>query len=62
VFLEMAAKQADEKTKEALAKLNRKIDELEKKMAESGSDFSREIKGLWNKTKDVYHETVEKFK
>ena len=62
VFLEMAAKQADEKTKEALAKLNRKIDELEKKMAESGSDFSKEIKGLWNKTKDVYHETVEKFK
>ena len=62
VFLKMAAKQADEKTKEALAKLNRKIDELEKKMAESGSDFSREIKGLWNKTKDVYHETVEKFK
>ena len=62
VFLKMAAKQADEKTKEALAKLNRKIDELEKKMAESGSDFSKEIKGLWNKTKDVYHETVEKFK
>ena len=62
VFLKMAAKQADEKTKEALAKLNRKIDELEKKMAESGSDFSKEIKGLWNITKDVYHETVEKFK
>ena len=38
------------------------IDELEKKMAESGSDFSKEIKGLWNKTKDVYHKTVEKFK
>ncbi len=62
VFLKMAAKQADEKTRKALAKLNLKIDELEKKMAESGSDFSKEIKGLWNKTKDVYHETVEKFK
>ncbi len=62
VFLKMAARQADEKTKKSLAKLNRKIDELEKKMAESGSDFSKEIKGLWNKTKDVYHETVEKFK
>jgi YfdX protein len=62
VFLKMAARQADEKTKKALAKLNRKIDDLEKKMAESGSDFSKEIKGLWNKTKDVYHETVEKFK
>ncbi len=62
VFLEMAAKQADEKTQKALAKLNRNIDELEEKMAESGSDFSKEIKGLWNKTKDVYHETVEKFK
>jgi len=62
VFLKMAAGQADEKTKKALAKLNRKIDELEKKMVESGSDFSKEIKGLWNKTKDVYHETVEKFK
>lgn len=62
VFLKMAAKQADEKTKKSLAKLNLKIDELEKKMAESGTDFSKEIKGLWNKTKDVYHETVEKFK
>ncbi len=62
VFLKMAARQADEKTKKALAKLSRKIDELEEKMAESGSDFSKEIKGLWNKTKDVYHETVEKFK
>ncbi len=62
VFLKMAAKQADEKTQKALAKLNLKIDELEKKMAESGSDFSKEIKGLWDKTKDVYHETVEKFK
>jgi hypothetical protein len=62
VFLKMAARQADEKTKKALAKLNLKIDELEKKMAESGTDFSKEIKGLWNKTKDVYHETVEKFK
>ncbi len=62
VFLSMAAKQADEKTKEALAKLKQKIDELEKKMAESGSDFSKEIKGLWDKTKDVYHKTVEKFK
>ena len=62
VFLKMAARQADEKTKKALAKLSGKIDELEKKMAESGSDFSKEIKGLWNKTKDVYHETVEKFK
>ena len=62
VFLKMAAKQADEKTKKALSKLNGKIDELEKKMAESGTDFSKEIKGLWNKTKDVYHETVEKFK
>lgn len=62
VFLKMAAGQADEKTKKALAKLDRKIDELEEKMAESGSDFSKEIKGLWNKTKDVYHETVEKFK
>ena len=62
VFLKMAAKQADDKTKAALARLNGKIDELEKKMAESGSDFSKEIKGLWNKTKDVYHKTVEKFK
>lgn len=62
VFLKMAAKQADQKTKEALSKLNGKIDELEKKMAESGSDFSNDIKGLWDKTKDVYHETVEKFK
>lgn len=62
VFLKMAAKQADEKTQKALAKLNLKIDELEKKMAESGTDFSKEIKGLWDKTKDVYHETVEKFK
>lgn len=62
VFLKMAARQADEKTKAALAKLNLKIDELEKKMTDSGSDFSKEIKGLWNKTKDVYHETVEKFK
>ena len=62
VFLKMAARQADEKTQKALAKLNRKIDELEKKMAGNGSDFSKEIKGLWNKTKDVYHETVEKFK
>ena len=62
VFLKMAAKQADEKTKAALAKLNVKIDDLEKKMAESSSDFSKEIKGLWDKTKDVYHKTVEKFK
>ena len=62
VFLKMAAKQADQKTKEAISKLNGKIDELEKKMAESGSDFSNDIKGLWDKTKDVYHETVEKFK
>ena len=62
VFLKMAGRQADEKTKKALAKLNRKIDELEEKMAASGSDFSKEIKGLWNKSKDVYHKTVEKFK
>ncbi len=62
VFLKMAAKQADEKTREALKKLNAKIDELEKKMADKGSDFSQEIKSLWDKTKDVYHKTVEKFK
>ncbi len=62
VFLKMAAKQADEKTRDALAKLNVKIEELEKKMAESGTDFSKEMKGLWDKTKDVYHKTVEKFK
>ncbi|MBW2707817.1 MAG: YfdX family protein [Deltaproteobacteria bacterium] len=62
VFLKMAAVQADEKTQDALSKLNRQIDGLEKKMAESGTDFSKEIKSLWNKTKDVYHETVEKFK
>ena len=62
VFLKMAAKQADEKTKEALEKLDKKIEELEKKMAESGTDFSKEIKGLWDKTKETYHKTVEKFK
>ncbi len=62
VFLKMAARQADEKTKEALAKLNLKIDELEKETAESRADFSKDIKDLWNKTKDVYHKTVEKFK
>ncbi len=61
-YLKMAARQADEKTREALDKLNRKIEELETKMGDSGSDFSKETKGLWEKTKDVYHETVEKFK
>ena len=61
-FLKMAAKQADEKTKEELVALDRKIEELEKKMSESGTDFSKEIKGLWEKTKAVYYETVEKFK
>ena len=61
-FLKMAAKQADEKTKEELAKLDKQIEELEKKMAETSTDFSKEIKGLWEKTKDVYQKTVEKFK
>ncbi len=62
VFLKMAAKQADEKTKDAFEKLNRKIEQLEEKMSESGTDFGKDIKNLWNKSKDVYHETVEKFK
>ena len=61
-FLKMAAKQADEKTKEELAKLDRKIGELEMKMSKSGTDFSKEINGLWEKTKEVYYKTVEKFK
>ena len=62
VFLKLASRQADEKTKAAFEKLNRKIEGLEKKMAESGTDFGKDIKNLWNKSKEVYHETVEKFK
>jgi ElaB/YqjD/DUF883 family membrane-anchored ribosome-binding protein len=61
-YLKSAAKRADRKTKEAIAALRDKIDDLGKKMEKGGDDFTNEINELWDKSKELFRKTVDKFK